>query len=341
MNKLIGILAFLILLSGGLYLSLRLRPEWTPSWNFDFLPQKESTQTHPLSESYEALLDSIGQLNLAIRQETDGRALLAHKERQTYFWAQIQQVRSQAEAKGTKPDSASEMAELMELLTRVLIITVAVLGILALLLFLMLRRKRRVLTRKLEALKKDPRFREPVKGFGQGKGSPPSPTAEEKELHIRQQEAITRALAALDPTTASPRARPGATDNGKKVVVRERVTRALQGLAEALSALKAPIADPAVAEKTKTPKTKAMSQNVLQPTHGLETGDATEMGSILPEPPEALQPSRFEREREEKSDIVRLARRGYTSSEIARRLRLPQDQVELVIRLQRESGDKN
>jgi DNA-binding CsgD family transcriptional regulator len=40
-----------------------------------------------------------------------------------------------------------------------------------------------------------------------------------------------------------------------------------------------------------------------------------------------------------RQDILKLARRGFTSSEIARRLRISQDQVEFAIRLQREKGN--
>jgi hypothetical protein len=45
---------------------------------------------------------------------------------------------------------------------------------------------------------------------------------------------------------------------------------------------------------------------------------------------------KMEKEDKEKSDILKLARRGYTSSDIARRLRLSQDQVELFLRMHRD-----
>lgn len=48
--------------------------------------------------------------------------------------------------------------------------------------------------------------------------------------------------------------------------------------------------------------------------------------------------NRLDQEDREKSDVLKLARRGYTSSEIARRLKLSQDQVEFIIRLEREKG---
>jgi hypothetical protein len=44
-------------------------------------------------------------------------------------------------------------------------------------------------------------------------------------------------------------------------------------------------------------------------------------------------------EDEHKVDVLKLARRGYTSSEIARRLKVSQDQVDFVIRLARERGE--
>lgn len=45
---------------------------------------------------------------------------------------------------------------------------------------------------------------------------------------------------------------------------------------------------------------------------------------------------KMEKEDKEKSDILKLARRGYTSSDIARRLRLSQDQIELFLRMHRD-----
>ncbi len=45
---------------------------------------------------------------------------------------------------------------------------------------------------------------------------------------------------------------------------------------------------------------------------------------------------KMEKEDKEKSDILKLARRGYTSSDIARRLRISQDQIELFLKMHRE-----
>lgn len=46
----------------------------------------------------------------------------------------------------------------------------------------------------------------------------------------------------------------------------------------------------------------------------------------------------FEKVERQKDEVVKLARRGLTSSEISRRLKISQDQVELIIRLRRQRG---
>ena len=61
-----------------------------------------------------------------------------------------------------------------------------------------------------------------------------------------------------------------------------------------------------------------------------------------PEPIVAMTPAaltRLEQEDRLKSDILKLAHRGYTESEIARRLKMPPEQVAQVIRLARERGE--
>ncbi len=46
----------------------------------------------------------------------------------------------------------------------------------------------------------------------------------------------------------------------------------------------------------------------------------------------------FEAEDQKRAEVLKLARRGLTASEISRRLRVSQDQVEVIIRLHREKG---
>ena len=65
----------------------------------------------------------------------------------------------------------------------------------------------------------------------------------------------------------------------------------------------------------------------------------------IPTPVREAEATRTQNERlprsedDHKVDVLKLARRGYTSSEIARRLKISQDQVDFVIRLARERGE--
>ena len=77
--------------------------------------------------------------------------------------------------------------------------------------------------------------------------------------------------------------------------------------------------------------TQNKSTNPLAPNSTKQT--QTEHKSIFPS---SL--NRFDREDKQKSDVLKLARRGYTSSEIARRLKVSQNQVDFIIKLQREKG---
>ncbi len=54
--------------------------------------------------------------------------------------------------------------------------------------------------------------------------------------------------------------------------------------------------------------------------------------------PDAFEENEFDRAENRKKDVLRLARKGITSSEISRRLRMSQDQVEMIIRLKRDKG---
>jgi DNA-binding NarL/FixJ family response regulator len=105
---------------------------------------------------------------------------------------------------------------------------------------------------------------------------------------------------------------------------RQRITSALHGLAETLSQLKSDNPNNATERQQGTrqehDKARVRSQNIIRNTQTQPI----------------LTTSRFEKEREENTEILKLARRGFTSSEIARRLRVAQDQVETVIRLHRE-----
>lgn len=91
-------------------------------------------------------------------------------------------------------------------------------------------------------------------------------------------------------------------------------------------------ARPAAEEPPDPPRSEA--------ARGLSMED--EDGEDLPEEPPsgAFMPPTTEVERVErrKAEVLKLARKGMTSSEISRRLRISQDQVEIIIRMRREKG---
>jgi DNA-binding NarL/FixJ family response regulator len=67
---------------------------------------------------------------------------------------------------------------------------------------------------------------------------------------------------------------------------------------------------------------------------------ATLMDGLEEPPSGTFMPPTTEVERVErrKSEVLKLARKGLTSSEISRRMRISQDQVEFIIRMRREKG---
>jgi hypothetical protein len=75
---------------------------------------------------------------------------------------------------------------------------------------------------------------------------------------------------------------------------------------------------------------------------GLSMEDEEEdVAEEAPEPPPGtFMPPTTEVERVErrKAEVLKLARKGLTSSEISRRMRISQDQVEFIIRMRREKG---
>lgn len=70
------------------------------------------------------------------------------------------------------------------------------------------------------------------------------------------------------------------------------------------------------------------------------TGSAGTGSADEEPPPGAFMPPTTEVEKVErrKSEVLKLARKGLTSSEISRRMRISQDQVEFIIRMRREKG---
>lgn len=75
------------------------------------------------------------------------------------------------------------------------------------------------------------------------------------------------------------------------------------------------------------------------PGLSMEDEDAPESDGGPQGPPGVMPPTtEVERVERRKEEVLKLARKGMTSSEISRRLRISQDQVEFIIRLRREKG---
>jgi hypothetical protein len=73
-----------------------------------------------------------------------------------------------------------------------------------------------------------------------------------------------------------------------------------------------------------------------QPGLSMEDEDMPGNGDVTPG---AMPPTtEVERVERRKAEVLKLARKGMTSSEISRRLRISQDQVEMIIRMRREKG---
>lgn len=74
------------------------------------------------------------------------------------------------------------------------------------------------------------------------------------------------------------------------------------------------------------------------PPGGLSMEDDDASGNVDATPGVMPPTTEVERVERRKEEVLKLARKGMTSSEISRRLRISQDQVEVIIRMRREKG---
>lgn len=295
-------------------------------------PEPLSSKASPAE--YLSWRDSLDRIDLQVRTEQDPRILRTLKDRQQYFWKKLQSARQAIPSPAPEPvvAPAAKIAkpgpdeDLVKFLSKVLTITAAVLVILIGVLLFFLKRRREVLTRHLEAIREDDRFQgaragmldvEPQKHANRipksTRTSSPNSLPDTAALNLGQ----------LAATLAPPELHASREGSPLRPTAKQRVTTALKGLAEALSALKeegTPTGTKQDVARADQEKSRVRSPNILRPTVASQV----------------LAPSRFEREQEENSEVLKLARRGFTSSEIARRLRIPQDQVETVVRMHRD-----
>jgi hypothetical protein len=202
--------------------------------------------------------------------------------------------------------------------------------IVCVILLIALGHRKKVLTRKMEALKAEQRFKEPKNGFEN------DPTILVPRPHPQKKSIIDEVVG--EPTIMPERApeqkiafedENGVPENkilsedldGKPTLrptAKERITSAMQSLSDVLRA-------PRGVARDRTMKIRAQSHNT--------TGDPNLQKS------NPLKTSRFDREFTAKSKILQMSRRGFPASAIATQLGISQDQVESVIREALDSGN--
>ena len=194
-------------------------------------------------------------------------------------------------------------------------------GVLAVLICIILlaalSHRKKVLTQRTEALKAENRFREPKNGFENDPTIAPRPRAPKHSI-IEEADEFAEAKetkVSFEDENGNPENKVLISDLGKRPqlrpTARERITSAIQSLSDVLRA-------PRGLSRDRTMKLRAQSHNV--------TGNPTLQGS------NPLETSRFDKELTEKSKILQMSRRGFPASAIATQLKIPQEQVEAVIK---------
>jgi len=202
------------------------------------------------------------------------------------------------------------------------------------LIFLLLRKRQEAITRQMEQIRSEQRFKSPKGGFqedptfvtrtrvrrsiiedAEASASEASKTTLPKDFAFEDENGIPEnRIYPVNSQESSPTLRPTA---------RKRITSAMQSLSDALT-----LKTPKGVSRENTMKVRAQSRNTLS---------SSTIGH--PPKPNPMDVTRFDKERDDKEKVLQLMRRGYTSSEIARRTQLPQDQVETVIRVKRDTGE--
>ena len=198
--------------------------------------------------------------------------------------------------------------------------------ILCIILLAFLAHRKKVMTLQMEAVKAEQRFKEPKEGLDDATVvTRPRPkkrsiidevenaaAAKEPELPKMEFEnengVPENKIMTTDLDAPRPQLRP---------TTKERITSAMQSLSDVLRS-------PRGVTRERTMKLRAQSHN--------STGDP----SLQAKSP--LKTSRFDRELTEKTKIMQMSRRGFPASAIASQLKIPQEQVEAVIKESLESG---
>lgn len=208
--------------------------------------------------------------------------------------------------------------------TITLVVIICILGMVVLL----LKKKRDAITRQMEQIRAEQRFKAPKGGFQE------DPTflnrtrvrrsiiddakafAEEEKQKMSE---VSPNDIAFEDENGLPENKIMAYGPDDKPALRptakERITTAMQSLSDAL-------VRPKGMTREKTMRVRAQSRNTLNGSSGNNPLDIT----------------RFDQERSDKERVLQLMRRGYTNSEIARRMQISQEQVDTIIREIRDAG---
>ena len=215
------------------------------------------------------------------------------------------------------------------LIIGILIGTIAILA----LVFLFLRRRQSDITRQMEQIRSEQRFKAPKGGF---QDDPTYVTRTRVHRSIIEDAAASAAAERAATTVPKdvqfenenglPENRiysgvPGETQTTIRPTARERITSAMQSLSDALS-----FHPPQGVPRASTMKVRTQSRNTMA---------NTTLANVAQNP---MEMTRFDKERDDRERVLQLARRGYTASEIARRTQLPQEQVDTVIHTRHETG---
>lgn len=201
----------------------------------------------------------------------------------------------------------------------------AVAVVLCVILLVALGHRKKVLTQKMEALKAESRFKEPKNGFENDPTLAPRPRPQRHSITdevVGENSAPQEQKIEFEDENGIPENKILSMDADQRPPLRptakERITSAMQSLSDVLRT-------PRGLSRDHTMKLRAQSHNV--------TGDPSLQAS------HPLKTSRFDREFTEKNKILQMSRRGFPASAIASQLKIPQEQVESVIKEALESGN--
>lgn len=208
--------------------------------------------------------------------------------------------------------------------TITLVVIICILGMVVLL----LKKKRDAITRQMEQIRAEQRFKAPKGGFQE------DPTFVNRTRMRRSiiddakafAEEEKQKMSEVSPNDIAFEDENGLPENkimaygpddkpALRPTAKERITTAMQSLSDAL-------VRPKGMTREKTMRVRAQSRNTLN-------------GSSENNP---LDITRFDQERSDKERVLQLMRRGYTNSEIARRMQISQEQVDTIIREIRDAG---